>query len=98
MTPVLRPVALIAATTLLAASSAFASDWPTFRGPGRTAVAPDTDLLESWPAEGPPLVWETKGAGRGYASVAIVGNRRVGRSLATRRSSRLVLNSGTSSS
>ena len=75
MTPVLRPVALIAATTLLAASSAFASDWPTFRGPGRTAVAPDTDLLESWPAEGPPLVWETKGAGRGYASVAIVGNR-----------------------
>ena len=75
MTPVLRPVALIAATTLLAASSAFASDWPTFRGPGRTAMAPDTDLLESWPAEGPPLVWETKGAGRGYASVAIVGNR-----------------------
>jgi outer membrane protein assembly factor BamB len=75
MTPVLRPVALIAATTLLAASSAFANDWPTFRGPGRTAVAPDTDLLESWPAEGPPVVWETKGAGRGYASVAIVGNR-----------------------
>jgi outer membrane protein assembly factor BamB len=75
MTPVLRPVALIAATTLLAASSAFATDWPTFRGPGRTAVAPDTDLLDSWPADGPPLRWETKGAGRGYASLAIAGSR-----------------------
>ena len=75
MTPVLRPLALVAATTLLAASSAFATDWPTFRGPGRTAVAPDTDLLESWPADGPPLRWETKGAGRGYASVAIAGDR-----------------------
>jgi len=75
MTPVLRPLALVAATTLLVASSARAADWPTFRGPGRTAVAPDTDLLESWPADGPPLVWETKGAGRGYASLAIVGDR-----------------------
>jgi outer membrane protein assembly factor BamB len=52
-----------------------AADWPTFRGPGRTAVAADTDLLETWPADGPPLVWETRGAGRGYASPAIAGER-----------------------
>ena len=52
-----------------------AADWPTFRGAGRTAVAPDTDLLESWPADGPPLVWQTAGAGRGYASLAIAGDR-----------------------
>jgi outer membrane protein assembly factor BamB len=51
------------------------ADWPTFRGSDRTAVAPDTDLLESWPADGPPLVWETAGAGRGYASPAIAGDR-----------------------
>jgi outer membrane protein assembly factor BamB len=51
------------------------ADWPTFRGADRTAVAPDTDLLESWPADGPPLVWETAGAGRGYASPAIAGER-----------------------
>ena len=42
-----------------------ASDWLTFRGPGRTAVAPDTDLLKAWPDDGPPLVWEAAGAGRG---------------------------------
>jgi outer membrane protein assembly factor BamB len=52
-----------------------ASDWPTFRGVDRTAVAPDTDLLEAWPEAGPPLVWEGSGAGRGYASLAIAGDR-----------------------
>jgi outer membrane protein assembly factor BamB len=56
-------------------ATATATDWPTFRGADRTAVAADTNLLESWPAEGPPLAWETTGAGRGYASLAIVGDR-----------------------
>jgi len=55
--------------------TAVADDWPTFRGADRTAVAPDTDLLESWPAAGPPLVWEAKGAGRGYAQPAVAGER-----------------------
>lgn len=52
-----------------------AADWPTFRGPDRSGVAPDTNLIEAWPTEGPPLVWQTAGAGRGYASLAIVGDR-----------------------
>jgi outer membrane protein assembly factor BamB len=52
-----------------------AADWPTFRGPERTGVAPDTDLLETWPATGPRLIWEAAGAGRGYASLAIAGSR-----------------------
>jgi outer membrane protein assembly factor BamB len=59
----------------LVPSLATAADWPTFRGPERTAVAPDTDLLETWPAAGPGLLWEAAGAGRGYASPAIAGNR-----------------------
>jgi outer membrane protein assembly factor BamB len=54
---------------------AAAADWPTFRGSDRTAVAPDTNLLEEWPAAGPPLAWESAGAGRGYASLAIAGER-----------------------
>jgi outer membrane protein assembly factor BamB len=68
-------VLAVAAVTAGAAAAAVAADWPTFRGADRTAIAPDTDLLESWPAEGPSLVWEAKGAGRGYASLAIVGDR-----------------------
>ena len=50
-------------------------DWPTFRGADRTAVAPDSGLLTEWPDEGPPLVWESNGAGRGYSSLAIASDR-----------------------
>ncbi|MFM7184441.1 MAG: PQQ-binding-like beta-propeller repeat protein [Planctomycetota bacterium] len=60
---------------LAIAAVAPAADWPTFRGADRTAIAPDTDLLESWPDQGPPVVWEARGAGRGYASLAIAGDR-----------------------
>lgn len=52
-----------------------ADSWPTFRGPDRTAVSPQTGLLQAWPAEGPKLLWETSGVGRGYASLAIADGR-----------------------
>lgn len=51
------------------------SSWPSFRGPHRTAVAPDIGLLTKWPDKGPKLLWEAKGAGRGYSSLAIAGGR-----------------------
>jgi outer membrane protein assembly factor BamB len=60
---------------LLPSAAGSAADWPTFRGPERTGVAPDTGLLESWPTEGPRLAWEAAGAGRGYASLAIAGEK-----------------------
>jgi outer membrane protein assembly factor BamB len=72
---ILRSVIVPAAGIVLTAVPTIAADWPTFRGANRTAVAPDTDLLESWPAEGPPLLWTSQGAGRGYASLAIAGSR-----------------------
>jgi outer membrane protein assembly factor BamB len=49
--------------------------WPWFRGVDRSAVSQETGLLQEWPKEGPPVVWEAKGAGRGYASVAIAEGR-----------------------
>ncbi len=50
-------------------------NWPTFRGPSRTAVSPDQGLLKSWPTSGPRLLWETDGLGRGYSSLAIADGR-----------------------
>jgi outer membrane protein assembly factor BamB len=50
-------------------------DWPTFRGADRTAVAPDKDLLKEWPKDGPKVLWEVSGLGRGYSSLAIAGGR-----------------------
>jgi outer membrane protein assembly factor BamB len=71
--PLRIPAAIL--LVALAARPAAAADWPTFRGVDRTAVAPDTDLLEAWPADGPALAWEAKGAGRGYAQPAVAGER-----------------------
>jgi len=75
MMSILPAAAVLISGIALAAASASAADWPTFRGPDRTGIAPDTDLLELWPEGGPPLVWQTAGAGRGYASPAIAGDR-----------------------
>jgi outer membrane protein assembly factor BamB len=70
----------VAASTLvgfaaMAMAATPAESWPTFRGAQRTALAPDTGLLESWPEGGPKLLWQTAGAGRGYSSLAIAGGR-----------------------
>jgi outer membrane protein assembly factor BamB len=51
------------------------ADWPTFRGVNHSGVSPEKGLLQSWPTQGPPLVWESTGAGRGYASLAVAGSR-----------------------
>lgn len=52
-----------------------AADWPQWRGPDRSGVSKETGLLKKWPQDGPQLIWEAKGAGRGYASVAISKGR-----------------------
>jgi outer membrane protein assembly factor BamB len=64
---------------LLAVASGYSAEpkagWPTFRGPQRTGVSTETGLLQSWPEEGPKLLWETPGVGRGYSSLAIADGR-----------------------
>ena len=46
-------------------------EWSRWRGPNGDGLSAETGLLREWPAEGPPLVWQAKGFGSGYASVAI---------------------------
>jgi hypothetical protein len=50
------------------------SDWPNLRGPRYDANSDETDLAESWPAEGPPVLW-VRPIGRGYSGMIAVGNR-----------------------
>ena len=74
----LQPTAFLLVTTLCAVAdidNLRAESWPSFRGPDRSNVAPDKGLLKTWPDDGPKLDWQTAGAGRGYASLAIVGDR-----------------------
>ena len=55
--------------------SAWADDWPQFRGPNRDGVSSDTNLLDKWPKAGPKLLWTAEGAGRGFSSVALADGK-----------------------
>jgi outer membrane protein assembly factor BamB len=69
------PAAAILCLLVSAQALGQEANWPTFRGAQRTGVSPETGLLADWPAEGPKLVWEAEGCGRGYASIAVDDNR-----------------------
>jgi len=51
------------------------ASWPCFHGPRRDNLATDKGLLQTWPQEGPKLLWIASGIGHGYSSVSIVANR-----------------------
>jgi len=86
---ILRVLCLVAllnlSQTIVAQSS-----WTIFNGPNRDNVSPETGLLKSWQAGGPPLFWKAEGIGStefpGYSSVTVsagrvftTGNVRTGR-------------------
>lgn len=55
-------------------SCARADDWPQFLGPARNGASTETGLRESWPREGPPLLWQ-KQIGAGFSGPAVAGKR-----------------------
>lgn len=60
---------------LVSPGPAHAGDWPQWRGPNRDGVSAESGLLKSWPEGGPRLLWTAKDLGRGYSTVAVVGDR-----------------------
>jgi outer membrane protein assembly factor BamB len=54
-------------------SNAF--DWPQWRGPERNGKSRETGFLRGWPKDGPRLVWQARGAGRGYSGPSISRGR-----------------------
>lgn len=52
-----------------------AADWPQWRGPNRDGICSETGLLESWPEDGPKLLWEISGLGKGYSGFSIVDGK-----------------------
>lgn len=51
------------------------ADWPQWRGPGRDGISDAKGLISEWGEDGPPLLWETEGLGRGYSSIAIADGK-----------------------
>lgn len=48
------------------------SEW---RGPNRTGIYEDKNLLSHWPVNGPKLLWVYNGIGNGYGSPSILGDK-----------------------
>ncbi|MBN1996383.1 PQQ-binding-like beta-propeller repeat protein, partial [candidate division KSB1 bacterium] len=59
---------------LLCAVSAFAGVSSQWRGPERTGIYTEKNLLQQWPAEGPQLLWTAEGLGTGHSSAAVTDN------------------------
>ncbi len=54
-----------------AAATEASGNWPRFRGPNYDNISNDpTPIAESWPEEGPPIIWQVP-LGEGYAAPAI---------------------------
>jgi len=50
------------------------NDWPQFLGPHANGTSDETGLLDRWPGDGPPVLWENK-IGTGYSAPSVRGNR-----------------------
>ena len=58
---------------LITALSLFsAADWPQWRGPNQDGVSSETGLADSWPEDGPPVLWRLPISG-GFSAVAVSG-------------------------
>ena len=62
-------------TLTIQALAQSAAEWPQWRGANRDGISKETGLLKQWPAEGPPLLWKSSGAGRGYSTFSISKGR-----------------------
>ncbi len=47
--------------------------WPQWRGPARDSASTEKNLLQDWPAGGPPLLWKASGLGEGVGCVSVAG-------------------------
>jgi outer membrane protein assembly factor BamB len=63
---------LILSVTTLANDT---NDWPYFHGPNRNNLSNEKGLMQSWPQDGPEMLWTASGIGHGFSSVSIADGR-----------------------
>ena len=63
------PITALAAT-LMTGLQAQAQDWPQFLGPDRNSISSQKNILHSWPADGPEVLWSVS-VGRGFGGPVI---------------------------
>lgn len=67
------PACAVAETVIEGLIASPEPDWPQWRGPRRNGISSEKGLLQSWPENGPPLLWKIDGLGKGWSSPIIVG-------------------------
>jgi len=75
MTSRLSLLCCLSAIATFAAGPLAADDWPSWRGPHRNGRSQEKNLLQQWPEDGPPVLWQVDTVGRGYSSLVIQGER-----------------------
>ncbi len=68
------PLFLFILTTFTITGQVAAQSQNGWRGPDRSGIYPESELLTSWPSDGPVMLWETSDIGRGYSSPVIAGD------------------------
>jgi outer membrane protein assembly factor BamB len=66
----IRQLIIVAALSISVVNNSFAQTYG-WRGPGRTGTYNEKNLMKSWPASGPSMLWEATGIGKGYSSVTV---------------------------
>ncbi|MGA1238494.1 MAG: PQQ-binding-like beta-propeller repeat protein [Limisphaerales bacterium] len=70
LTPLL--LSLLQATAQITPVTSPEPDWPQWRGPSRNGISTETNLLQSWPTNGPIRLWTATSLGNGYSAPIIV--------------------------
>jgi hypothetical protein len=66
--------AVLAACFLTSAFAGADENWPQLLGPHANGISDETGLLDTWPANGPPLLW-AKEVGTGYGAPSVLDQR-----------------------
>ena len=64
---------LVLASFSVSCHVAVCEDWPGFLGPQANGVSSETGLLDRWPSNEPPIIWQ-KQIGTGYGAVSVRGD------------------------
>ena len=70
----LMAVMCVAASVGMAAQERASGDWRQWGGPGRNFIVDAGGLAESWPADGPPVLW-SRPLGTGHSSILAADGR-----------------------
>jgi len=71
----IRNFLLLVSISIVITTSLKAQTIAQFRGLNRDGVYPEKNLLTSWPAEGPALLWSNNEVGNGYGPPAVTSDR-----------------------